>query len=133
MEEEEETTTWPIKWAQTCRRNKQWNLLHSYQLYFSAHKQCSLIYFTLSYLKTVLPACWVAVIEADNIFEFSISNFRLVLNVVCFLLGNSPASEFYMSTFRNTLSVPSSWAGRCKMTKFDNFRGTHKGEGLARK
>ena len=24
--------------------------------------------------------------------------------VVCFLLGNSPASEFYMPTFRNTLS-----------------------------
>ena len=29
-------------------------------------------------------------------------------NKVCFLLGNSPASEFYMPTFRNTLSVPSS-------------------------
>jgi len=29
---------------------------------------------------------------------------------VCFLLGNSPASEFYMPTFRNTLSVPSSEA-----------------------
>jgi len=28
--------------------------------------------------------------------------------VVCFLLGNSPESEFYMPTFRNTLSVPSS-------------------------
>ena len=28
--------------------------------------------------------------------------------VVCFLLGNSSASEFYMPTFRNTLSVPSS-------------------------
>jgi len=27
---------------------------------------------------------------------------------VCCLLGNSPASEFYMPTFRNTLSVPSS-------------------------
>ena len=35
---------------------------------------------------------------------FLISNFRLVLNVVCFLLGNSPASEFYMPTFPNTLS-----------------------------
>jgi hypothetical protein len=32
-----------------------------------------------------------------------ISNFRRVLYVVCFLLGNSPASEFYMQTFRNTL------------------------------
>ena len=35
-------------------------------------------------------------------------NFRHVLYVVCFLVGNSPASEFYMPTFRNTLSVPSS-------------------------
>jgi len=34
---------------------------------------------------------------------FLISNFRRVLNVVCFILGNSPASEFYMPTFRNTL------------------------------
>jgi len=39
---------------------------------------------------------------------FLISNFRRVLYVVCFLLGNSPAFEFYMPTFRNTLSVPSS-------------------------
>jgi len=34
---------------------------------------------------------------------FLISNFRHVLNVVCFLLGNSQAPEFYMPTFRNTL------------------------------
>ena len=34
---------------------------------------------------------------------FLISNFRRVLNVVCFLLGNSPTAEFYMPTFRNTL------------------------------
>ena len=34
---------------------------------------------------------------------FLISNFRCVLNVACFLLGNSPASEFYMPTFRNTV------------------------------
>jgi len=33
---------------------------------------------------------------------FLISNFRLVLNV-CFLLGNSPESEFYMPTFRNSV------------------------------
>jgi hypothetical protein len=32
-----------------------------------------------------------------------ISNFGRVLNVVCFFLGYSPASEFYMPTFRNTL------------------------------
>jgi hypothetical protein len=34
---------------------------------------------------------------------FFISNFSRVLNVVCFLMGNFPASEFYMQTFRNTL------------------------------
>ena len=34
---------------------------------------------------------------------FLISNFRRVLNVVCFLLRSSPASEFCMPTFRNTL------------------------------
>ena len=32
-----------------------------------------------------------------------LSNFRRVLNVVCFRLDNSPASEFYMPTFGNTL------------------------------
>jgi hypothetical protein len=35
-----------------------------------------------------------------------------VLYVVCFLLGDSPASEFYVPTFRNTVSVASSQAGR---------------------
>jgi len=39
-----------------------------------------------------------------NILDFELSFF--FLNVVCFLLGNSPASEFYMPTFRNILSVP---------------------------
>jgi len=44
----------------------------------------------------------------DNSKLSLISYFHRVLNVVCFLLGNSPASEFCMPTFRNTLSVPSS-------------------------
>jgi len=39
---------------------------------------------------------------------FLISNFFHVLKVVCFLLGNSPASEFYIPMFRNTLCVGSS-------------------------
>jgi len=39
----------------------------------------------------------------DTEQQFLISNFRRVVNVVCFLLGNSPASEFDMPTFRNTL------------------------------
>jgi hypothetical protein len=32
--------------------------------------------------------------------------------VVCFHLGDSPASEFNVPTFQNTLSVPSSKAGK---------------------
>jgi len=47
---------------------------------------------------------------------FLISNFHRVLNVVRFLMGNSLASEFYMPTFQNTLSVPYSQAGRCAYT-----------------
>jgi len=47
-------------------------------------------------------------IRAYNLLRFLISNFRHVLCVVCFLLGNFPASKFYMPTFWNTLSVPSS-------------------------
>ena len=43
----------------------------------------------------------------DTLNQFLIANFRRALNVVCFLPGNSTASEFYMPTFRNTLSVPS--------------------------
>ena len=41
---------------------------------------------------------------------FLISNFRRVLNLVCILLGISPASDCGFPTFRNTLSVPSSKA-----------------------
>ena len=41
------------------------------------------------------------VLKTDNVFL--ISNFRRVLNAVCFLLGYSLASECYMPTFRNTL------------------------------
>jgi len=37
-----------------------------------------------------------------------ISNFRRVLNVVFFLLGDSQAPEFYVPTFRNILSAPHS-------------------------
>jgi hypothetical protein len=42
----------------------------------------------------------------NNFHSFLISNFRLVLNVVFFLLDDFRASEYYVPTFRNT--VPSS-------------------------
>jgi hypothetical protein len=54
--------------------------------------------------------------------HFWISNFRRVQNVVCFLLGNSPASEVYMPTFRNT--VCSIFTGRkapVEWTRLEEF------------
>ena len=42
---------------------------------------------------------------------FKISNCRPVLNAVCCLLGNSPAYEFYMPTFRNTVFHLHRWGG----------------------
>jgi len=55
---------------------------------------------------------------SEQIFKNTqISNFMKIspvqaklIHVVCILLGNSLASEFYMPTFWNTLSVPSSQA-----------------------
>ena len=38
--------------------------------------------------------------------QFLFLSFRRVLNVICSFLGNSPAPEFQMTTFRNSLSVP---------------------------
>jgi len=43
----------------------------------------------------------------------TISNFRLILNVVFFLLVDSLASEFHVPTFRNTLFHLHRW---CKIT-----------------
>ena len=66
-------------------------------------------------IKMNLPACrltkvekrWVRLLQM-YLYIFLISSFRRVQNVVCFLFGDSPASDLYMPTFRNTLSVPSS-------------------------
>jgi len=68
----------------------------------------------LSYIETISAAnflgallCTNNLLTKYNIGLFLISNFHRVLNVVCFLLDNSPTSEFYMPMFRNT--VPSSY------------------------
>jgi hypothetical protein len=57
-------------------------------------------------------------ITSENVrpLSFLISNFRRVLNVVCFLLGDSPASEFYIPTFRNTLFHLHRQVGACTRT-----------------
>jgi len=44
----------------------------------------------------------------NKLFHFLDFKICRVLNAVCFLLGNSLVSEFYMTTFQNTLSVPPS-------------------------
>ena len=46
--------------------------------------------------------------KIETNFIFLISNFRRVSNLLCTLLGVSPASNCCMPTFRNPLSVPSS-------------------------
>ena len=51
----------------------------------------------------------VVVVVVVVVIWFLISSFRRVLNVAFFLLGDTPASEFYVPTFRNILSIPSSY------------------------
>jgi len=66
-----------------------------------AMNKATFLYFSTAFVCNVWKECKLVGISL-------ISNFRNVLNAVCFLPGNSPASEFYMPTFWNTLSVPSS-------------------------
>jgi hypothetical protein len=52
------------------------------------------------------------VINTQEFNKLEVTKFNAVsknhtISVACFLLGNSSASEFYMPTFWNTLSVPS--------------------------
>ena len=51
---------------------------------------------------------WIRDQDAAACQNTKLSYSQILFYLVCFLLGNSPASEFYMPTFRNTLSVPSS-------------------------
>jgi hypothetical protein len=54
-------------------------------------------------IKIMHPAVFNYKIGSKKItIEYKISSFRRVVNV-CFLLGNSPASEFDIPTFRNTV------------------------------
>jgi hypothetical protein len=62
-------------------------------------------YFTLSVAK-----CYHT--TQNRIFSHLKVRQTTLYNVAGFLLGNSPASQFYVPTFRNTLSVPPSQAGR---------------------
>jgi len=66
-------------------------------LAFKMHRPYSIFFCVLSSSKIFISP-FRKIEKSDSYFS----------HVACFLLGNSPASEFYMPTFRNTLSVPSS-------------------------
>ena len=87
--------SWWSVWytPETCRVNKYLHTLVSHWILLIYNY----IYFTMKVMSGN-----VVLVKS---FLFLISNFRRVLNVVCLLLGNSAASEFFMPTFRNTLSV----------------------------
>jgi len=69
--------------------------------YLSSYRTCS-HYFRCSTYQFLILNTYCG--EPHNSLLFT----KWYKNVVFFLLGDSPASEFYMPTFRNTLSVPSS-------------------------
>ena len=70
--------------------------------------------FILSLLRASLVTCSLLMNQKQsfsdpcNLHVLPIKSF--LLYVICFLLGNSTASEFYVPTFQNALSVPSSQA-----------------------
>jgi len=63
---------------------------------------CSFLHSSV-FSSILCPNILLITLFSNTLRLFLISNFRHVLNAVCFLLGNSPASEFYIPTFRNTL------------------------------
>ena len=65
---------------------------------------------TATVIKTVskerqcaLPLAKWSILRLSRLCYLFKTNFKTYINVICFLLGNSLASEFYMPTFRNTL------------------------------
>ena len=75
--------------------------------YFSMYYICGQLFHVFSACSLAVSVIdfWLLCQQVSN-KEFLISSFRRVQNIVCFLLCNSPASDLYMPTFRNTLSVP---------------------------
>ena len=90
---------WPGQWVDVFRSGSFLSISHSLPPgYAMSHTKCSA---SISIFSWTVPL-------------FLISNFCRVLNLLCILLGVSPASDCCMPTFRNPLSVPSSRAG-CKV------------------
>ena len=89
----------------------------------------------MQHMVFIMHLCWLAANTNRANVDAMINTIRCIYSkippddeqliyskhVICSLLGNSPASEFYMPTFRNTLSVPSSQTSRCRMTTFYTY------------
>jgi len=92
--------SWPLEYETSLKKHLLFSIL-------ALHKSINLTHLVTEnflWLSGHLVVDKLCVLETH--FFLLIPNFRRFLDVVCFLLGNSPASEFYMPTFRNTLSLP---------------------------
>ena len=78
------------------------------------------IYSVLLSIKSIVASRWLLIWSSEELTFYATTRYWIYRNfiiVVCFLLGNSPASEFYMSTFFistrlwrwNRQSVPKCW------------------------
>ena len=87
----------------------QGNIRQGFQTYFIFSACAKYRKVTISFVMSVrLEQLGSHRTDFHEMLYFLISSFRRVQNVVCFLLVDSVASDLYMLTFRNTLSVPSS-------------------------
>jgi hypothetical protein len=69
----------------------------------------TVIFLPFHVLPITLSICISIIQIIPTLIPKSYTLFTIIsIFVVCFLLGNSPASECYIPTFRNTLSDPSS-------------------------
>ena len=75
--------------------SKTTNLGHGIKMFKPLLKECLLLE-PCYWMDELVCSSGAFVHKFQYLTFFLISNFRHVLNVVCFLLGNSPASEFYM-------------------------------------
>ena len=102
----------------TCYRAGIANHWDQCQVLHRPEHQLAMMFLRVVYVKTCGHLIRLQVKKFFFIRNIFFPDFKLspcVLYVVCFLLGNSLVSEFYMLTVRNTLSVQSSQAGRCRV------------------
>jgi hypothetical protein len=95
-----------------CICSSRWVIIYSIRLFHLRHLiRLDVLDGIISYCPQLLAShlrkpSWSHVrhLHHHAVSEVCVDNFRKAYYiVVCFLLGNSPASEFYMPTFRNTL------------------------------